>query len=323
MFKTDRYKKLAERLKKGDERALSEIIGEFTPFVATIIRNISNGQFQKEDTEEVITDVFLTLWRNADKLETDMLKPYIICIAKSHTKDRLRKQKANLMSIEDIQAQAVENVFDECENNDLYKALEREVENIPEPDREILIRYYYYYQSVGKIAEVMKMSAGTVKSKLHRTRQKLKKAVIDEIQDKYVAIYRNALQGYSQTLDSENAQFKAEEDVIKNLFEKASFISPKYGYGSFDENGNIAEMIKTCCKAVENEEITLEEKITLKFFVRQIYELVETNDENFCEYVKESMKLTFIPFIDIYTAYSYEKDKYYIHPDEISESESS
>ena len=82
-------------------------------------------------------------------------------------------------------------------------------------------------------------------------------------------------------------------------------------------------MIKICCKAVENEKMTLEEKITLKFFVRQIYELVETNDENFCEYVKESMKLTFIPFIDIYTAYSYEKDKYYIHPDEISESESS
>ena len=180
MFKTDRYKKLAERLKKGDERALSEIIGEFTPFVATIIRNIANGQFQKEDTEEVITDVFVTLWRNADKLDVDMLKPYIICIAKSRAKDRLREQKANLISIEDIQAQAVENVFDECENNDLYKALEREVENIPEPDREILIRYYYYYQSVGKIAEVMKMSAGTVKSKLHRTRQKLKKALTEK-----------------------------------------------------------------------------------------------------------------------------------------------
>ena len=149
------------------------------------------------------------------------------------------------------------------------------------------------------------------------------KAVIDKIQDRYVDLYRNALQGYSQTLDSENAQFKAEEDVIKNLFEKASFISQKYGYGSFDESNDTVQMIKICCKAVENEKMTLEEKITLKFFVRQIYELVETNDENFCEYVKESMKLTFIPFIDIYTAYSYEKDKYYIHPDEISESESS
>ena len=177
MLKTDRYKKLAERLKRGDESALSEIIGEFTPFVATIIRNIANGKLENEDIEEVITDVFVTLWRNADKLDADMLKPYIICITKSRTKDRLRKQKTNLISIEEIQMQAVENVFDECENNDLYKALGEEVEKIPEPDREILIRYYYYYQSVRKIAEVMKISAGTVKSKLHRTRQKLKKAL--------------------------------------------------------------------------------------------------------------------------------------------------
>ena len=82
-------------------------------------------------------------------------------------------------------------------------------------------------------------------------------------------------------------------------------------------------MIKTCCKAAENEKITLEEKITLKFFVRQTYEFVETGDENFSKYVKEKMELTFIPYISIYTAYSYEKDKYYIHNDEISESESS
>ena len=149
------------------------------------------------------------------------------------------------------------------------------------------------------------------------------KAVIDKVQDEYVDLYRNALQGYSETLDSENAQFKAEEDVIKSLFEKASFISEKYGYGSFNENSDIAEMIKTCCKAAENEKITLEEKITLKFFVRQTYEFVETGDENFSKYVKEKMELTFIPYISIYTAYSYEKDKYYIHNDEISESESS
>ena len=149
------------------------------------------------------------------------------------------------------------------------------------------------------------------------------KAVIDKIQDEYVDLYGNALQDYSETLDSENAQFKAEEDVIKSLFEKASFISEKYGYGSFNENGDIAEMIKICCNAMENEKMTLEEKITLKFFVRQTYEFVETGDESFSRYVKEKMELTFIPFISIYTAHSYEKDKYYIHNDEISESESS
>ena len=149
------------------------------------------------------------------------------------------------------------------------------------------------------------------------------KAVIDKMQDEYVDLYRNALQSYSKTLDTENAQFKAEEDIVKNLFEKASAIFEKYGYGSFDENDDIMKVIKICCNAMENEKMTLEEKITLKFFVRQTYEFVETGDESFSRYVKEKMELTFIPFISIYTAHSYEKDKYYIHNDEISESESS
>lgn len=181
MFKTDRYQKLAQRLKKDDERALSDIIGEFTPFVATIIRNIANGQFQHEDIEEVVTDVFVTLWKNRNKLETDKLKAYIICITKSRTKDRLRKRKSdNVVNIEQIIEPSTDDLWEKCENKLLYEALNRELEQIPEPHKEILIRYYYYYQSVGKISEIMQTSEGTVKSKLYRTRQKLKKALTEK-----------------------------------------------------------------------------------------------------------------------------------------------
>ena len=36
--------------------------------------------------------------------------------------------------------------------------------------------------------------------------------------------------------------------------------------------------------------------------------LLKRGDENFSKYVKEKMELTFIPYISIYTAYSYEKE---------------
>ncbi len=174
-------KKLAERLKKHDEKELSDIIGEYAPFVSTIIRNISNGQLKNEDIEEVITDVFVTLWRNSDRLETDKLKAYIICITKSRTKDRLkRKQSGDTVNIDEVFAiSSDDDIFEKCENDFLYEELNREVEKISEPDREILIRYYYYYQSIGKISEIMSISEGTVKSKLHRTRRKLKKILTE------------------------------------------------------------------------------------------------------------------------------------------------
>ena len=53
------------------------------------------------------------------------------------------------------------------------------VNSIDEPDKEILIRYYFYYQKTRKISEVMKLNVETVKTKLKRTREKIKKALIE------------------------------------------------------------------------------------------------------------------------------------------------
>ena len=142
------------------------------------------------------------------------------------------------------------------------------------------------------------------------------KAVIDKIQDEYVDIYKTALQKYSAALDKHEAQFKAEEDVVKSLFERTMSIFKKCGYGTFDENDDIMQIINICCNAAENQKMTLEEKIILKFFLKQVSDIDD-------EYIREKIDLTFIPVIDRYTGYSYEKDKYYIYPVEISDSESS
>lgn len=141
------------------------------------------------------------------------------------------------------------------------------------------------------------------------------KAVIDKIQDEYVDIYKTALQKYSAAFDKHEAQFKAEEDVVKSLFERTMSIFKKYGYDTFDENDDIMQIINICCNAAENQKMTLEEKIILKFFLKQVSDIDD-------EYIREKIDLTFIPVIDIYTGYSYEKDKYYIH-DELTGDEKS
>ncbi len=49
---------LIKRLKKHDERILEEIMSCYTPIVATIIFNISNGSLFLSDIEETVADVF-------------------------------------------------------------------------------------------------------------------------------------------------------------------------------------------------------------------------------------------------------------------------
>lgn len=148
------------------------------------------------------------------------------------------------------------------------------------------------------------------------------KVIIAKIQDEYVDLYQSALHKYPNTLYVGEANMNAHEDVVKSLFERTSNIFEKYNYGSFDENDDIIQIINICCNAMDNKDMTVEEKFILKFFVRQIYEFIETGDERFCEYVREKMELTFIPFIDIYTAHSYEKDIYYINIEKTEEESS-
>ncbi len=126
--------KLAQRLKKHDENAFAEIITSYTPYVSTIAYNIAEGSLAKSDIEEVVTDVFVTLWNNADKLRPDKLKAYISCITKSRTKDKLRKlsptEITDISELHDLSAEDMP-VAEDYENKELYKSLKEEVSKNP------------------------------------------------------------------------------------------------------------------------------------------------------------------------------------------------
>ena len=171
--------KLVGRLKKKDEKALEETVRHYTPLVATIIYNVSNGTMSKEDIEEVTSDVFITLWNNTEKIIPDKLKGYICCIAKTRALNKLKAtSRKDVISLDDYEfSEDIEDDFsitDETEQKDIGRELRDIIEKIDEPDKTILIRYYYYYQSTTKIAQIMNIKVETVKTKLKRTREKIR-----------------------------------------------------------------------------------------------------------------------------------------------------
>lgn len=171
--------KLAARLRKKDEKALEEIIRRFSPLVAAIIYNISNGTLSKEDIEEVTSDVFITLWNNSDKVIPERLKGYICCIAKTRALNKISaSKKGTVISLEDYnEKEEVEDDFSitvETEKKDVANKLKTIISELDEPDKTILLRYYYYYQSTTTISELMSIKVETVKTKLKRTREKIR-----------------------------------------------------------------------------------------------------------------------------------------------------
>lgn len=162
-----------------DENALEDIIREYTPYVSTIIYNVSRGNISVSDMEEVTADVFITLWKNSEKVRAETLKGYIAAIAKSRAKDKLRSLsgKAAIVDIEDAELADEYSLSDGIDSKELSADIEGAVNTLGEPDREIVIRYYYYYQTTKKISELLEMNADTVKTKLRRARTKLRAAL--------------------------------------------------------------------------------------------------------------------------------------------------
>lgn len=172
--------KLAEKLIKGDENALEEIVDRFTPLVSTIVFNLANGSLNTTDMEEIVSDTFISLWYNREKVQPDKLKGYICCIAKNKAKNKLKAAfRHQVTNIEEMDFEDGLVVSDEIENKVITEVLNEALDIIGEPDREILIRHYYYYQSSTEISEKMGMKSETVKSRIKRARSKLK-AILTE-----------------------------------------------------------------------------------------------------------------------------------------------
>lgn len=166
--------KALKELQRGSQQALAWFIDKYTPYVSTIIYNIIGGDMSEADIEEVASDVFFALWKNAGKIRLPSVKAYLGSVARNMAKNKTREQGNALPLDEDILI--VDNMTPETryEQKELNMRVRQAVLLMEYLDREIFLRFYYYGQPVKDIAAQMEMNASTVRSRLARGREKLR-----------------------------------------------------------------------------------------------------------------------------------------------------
>ena len=164
-------------LKRGDEAGLAWMIDRYAAYVSTIVYHIIGAAMTAADVEEVSSDVFLVLWSNAGKVRPGKVKAYLSGIARNKAKEKLRTAGQCLPLEED--AILIRNADPECDMEAREQAayIRRATLAMGHPDREIFLRHYYYCQPVSRIAAEMNMNPSTVKTRLRRGRDKLKKCL--------------------------------------------------------------------------------------------------------------------------------------------------
>jgi RNA polymerase sigma-70 factor (ECF subfamily) len=159
-------------LQKHSEKALRYLMDKYTPYVATVVSNIIRQSMSEQDIEETIADVFITLWNNAENIQADSVKSYLGVTARNKAINKLRELHITI-DIEDNDIPD-NNFLRHIEQNELSDIIEEALNELTPIDREIFIRYYWYFQKTNEIASALNLTVTSVTSKLSRGRKKLK-----------------------------------------------------------------------------------------------------------------------------------------------------
>ncbi len=166
--------KLLCALKRRKRKALESAIEIYMPYVSAVIFRVGGGALSKEDIEEAAADVFVALWKNADRIsaEKGSLRSYIGGAARNTAYSFLRRRKDCAEYPPELEAEdnAQKSVLDGERSELLWQA----VRSLGEPECEIFIRYYRYGERIREISAAMGLNSSTVKTKLARGRKKLK-----------------------------------------------------------------------------------------------------------------------------------------------------
>ena len=166
-------KKISEYY-KNDELDLEVIIDEYSGYIYKIIENMAIQYLSKEDIEEIISDTFVVLWKNRDRLDkAKNLSPYIAGITKN-----LVREKSRVINIHNVFSSTTFEIDMLCEKREKIAIIDRILKNMKEIDIKIFELYYYSSMKYNEIADILDISEFTIKSKLFRIRKKIKKELL-------------------------------------------------------------------------------------------------------------------------------------------------
>jgi RNA polymerase sigma-70 factor (ECF subfamily) len=172
-MQTDSDDVLVKRIAGGDRMALQVLYARHHLRVYRFTLRLLKDEGKAED---VISDVFLDVWRQAGRFEgRSQVSTWLLSIARFKALSTLRRRpeaeldEAIEASIEDSD----DNPDVALQKKDKAAMLRRCLETLSMEHREILDLVYYHEKSVQEAATILGIPEGTVKTRMFHARKKL------------------------------------------------------------------------------------------------------------------------------------------------------
>ncbi len=172
---------LVVRIRDGDLEALGELYKRYKTQVYRTALAITHDEKAAED---ILQEVFLRIYTYADRIdETRTLGPWLYRVTVNLAYSWTSRVKRWLRSFQDTLDRwilpALWRPEAEAEKREQRRFLRQAIDALPPRHHAVIVLYYLEELSLKEISCVMDIPEGTVKSRLHYARERLKKSILE------------------------------------------------------------------------------------------------------------------------------------------------
>lgn len=169
---------------KGDQNAFGEVVEIYKDKVYLLCYRMLGNRHEAEDMAQ---EAFIRAYVNINSFNINLkFSTWIFRIATNLCIDRIRKKKPDYYLDAEVAGTdgltmysqiAVDGTLpqDELESMELHETIQKEILQLPDKYRSVIVLRYLEELSLKEISEVLDIPLGTVKTRVHRGREALRR----------------------------------------------------------------------------------------------------------------------------------------------------
>lgn len=168
---------MAAAIANRDEAVMSHVINKYSRLLWPIASAVLQVAGSEQDVEECVADVFIYLWEHPEKFDPSRgsLKSFLCILVRSRAIDRYREIiRKDTVPLEEAVLSSGMGMQERLAQEETKKELLTAVQELEEPNREILIRRYYHDQKPRQIALALGLTVKQVDNSLYRSKRQLR-----------------------------------------------------------------------------------------------------------------------------------------------------
>ncbi len=160
---------------EGDIESFSLVVRRYERAVIRMIRNIT---YDRESSEDIAQDVFLTAYKKLASFDPacSNFSTWLFTIARNKSLNALKKKRT--LSMPQLPEKIdLHNPSDNLAQNEFFDELDRVLQTLPSKQKRAFVLAEFEKLPYEQIAQIEGVRVGTIKSRINRAKRKMRSAL--------------------------------------------------------------------------------------------------------------------------------------------------